>query len=188
MLARRARRRAFTLIELIVVIVILSVVAAAVAPRFAGDDSRRAEQAARNIRNLLSIAAHRDSLGSERLSVAYNTESKRLTLDTRRAATDGSHAWRSDPLTAVVELGPLALRSAAIDGHILDAGSFRVEFPEYEPRGMIELMLERPGTPETWSIVLLPGAVQADMNIGGATLQVVRPIDLDSEGSGASPW
>lgn len=187
--SRRVRApRAFTLIELIVVIVILAVVSAAVAPRLAGDESRRAGQAARSVRNLLSVAAHRDSLGSERLSVAYDAESKTIALETRRAAADGLRAWRVDALTPAVELGPLGIRSAAVDGQVLDAGSFRMEFPEHEPRCLIELTLERPGTSETWSIVLLPGAVQAEMVEAALSMQLVRPIDLDAQGSGGSPW
>ncbi|MBL8745346.1 MAG: prepilin-type N-terminal cleavage/methylation domain-containing protein [Phycisphaerae bacterium] len=179
---------AFTLIELIVVIVILSVVAAAVAPRFSGGDARRAEQAARNVRTLLSIAAHRDSLGSERLSLAYQQSSRTLTLETRRAAADGSRGWHADPLIAPAELGPLAIRSVSIDGRVLAEGDFRIEFPEHEPRGLIELTLERPGAAESWSIVLLPSSVQADMNPNGARQDLVRPIDLDAQGSGESPW
>lgn len=179
---------AFTLIELIVVIVILAVVAAAVAPRLSGSESRRASQAARGVRNLLSIAAHRDSLGSERLSVAYDAESKTIALETRRTAADGSREWRVDALTPAVELGGLGIRSAAVDGQVLDAGAFRIEFPEHEPRGLIELTLERPGTAETWAIVLLPGAVQAEMAEGAVAMELVRPVDLDADGSGDSPW
>lgn len=179
---------AFTLIELIVVIVLLSVVAAVFAPRLAGNEERRAEQSAREVRNLVSIAAHRDSLGSERMSVAYHADAGVLAIETRRAAPDGSHGWRPDALAASVRLSPLKMRSVAIDGQALDGAEFRVEFPDHEPRGVVEFVLERPGTADVWHIVLLPGAVQAQMNKGAMPANLLRPIDLDAQGSGASPW
>jgi hypothetical protein len=122
------------------------------------------------------------------LSVAYDAESKTIALEARRAAADGSRAWRVHALTPAVELGALGIRSVAVDGQMLDAGAFRIEFPEHEPRGLIELTLERPGTVEAWSIVLLPGAVQAEMVEAALSMELVRPIDLDAQGSGGSPW
>lgn len=43
-------RRAFTMVELIVVVVVMTVIAAAIVPRFAGNEARAAEQEARNVR------------------------------------------------------------------------------------------------------------------------------------------
>ncbi len=180
--------RAFTLIELIVALVILSVLAAAIAPRLGDDGARRAARAAIGVRNLLSVAAHRDSLGGERLAVAHDPEGRTVSLEAFRSASNGERVWRADPLTPAAGLGPLTMVSAALDGRVLDAGAWRIELPEHEPRPVIELTLERPGTKERWTIVLLPGATEAEIADAATLPMLARPVDLDAQGTGSSAW
>lgn len=184
----RGHPRAFTLIELIVVMVIISIVAAVIAPRLRRDAWRDAERAARGVRNLLSIAASRDSLGSERLVIEIDRESSTIALLSNRLASDGTHAARVDPLTPPMNFAPLTLRSAAVDGRVLEAATPRIEFPEYEPRGVIEVSMELAGTGGAWHVVLLPGATQAEVSNGGSLDAMLRPVDLDAQGGGESPW
>lgn len=181
-----ARRCAFTLIELIVVVIILSVVAAAIVPRLAADDSRRAALAARAARNLLSIAAHRDSLAGRRLAIAFERDSNSLALESLRA-DDAGPAWRTDPLIDPVPLDPLTLRAASLDGTAIDTPSWRVELPRHAPRPLITLSLEHTPSRAEWIVALLPAATQADLLKPGET-PALLPIDLDAQGLGRLPW
>lgn len=181
-----AGRLAFTLIELIVVVIVLSVIAAAIVPRLAGDDSRRAALAARAARNLLSIAAHRDSLGQSRFALAFDHDTNTLTLESLRA-DDASPTWRTDPLIDPVPLSPLTLRAASLDGTPIDTASWRVELPRHAPRPLITLNLEHEPSRAEWIVALLPAATQADLLRPGET-PALLPIDLDAQGLGRLPW
>lgn len=184
---RPRSRHAFTLIELIVVIVLLGILAAVLAPRLGSNEARRAEQTARSLRNLLSIAAHRDAVSTGRFAIAYDSESNSVTLESFRAPSpDSGGAWLPDPLTPPVALGSLALRDALLDGSALDARAWRIEFPRHQPRPAIELNLEQPSIRAMWTISLLPGAGQASIFMPGRT--ILRPIDLDAAGTGHTTW
>lgn len=182
-------RAGFTLIEVIVVIIILSVVAAVIAPRLGRENLRKADAAARGARNLLSIAASRDSLGGESLVIEYDPDARTLALLSRRRGGDTDGTVRPDPLTPAVMLSPLVVRNASIDGQVLSDGAFRIDFPDHEPRGLIEIVLEMPDSAgEAWTLALLPGATEAMLVNGSSLSAALRPIDLDAQGGGESPW
>lgn len=190
----RQSRRAFTLIELIVVIIILALAAGLLAPRLLRSRSAAARTSVDAITTLLSIAAHRDSIGAAPVSIAYDPAQPALTLRTRAPSAQSTHlaAWRNDHFIAPVTLSPLILRSALLDGRDIMPGPWTIDFPRHQPRPTIELHLEQPrdsGSPTSrWTILLLPGWTAARAADDLASNTIERPIDLDAAGNGDASW
>ena len=180
---------AFTLIELLVVVVLISVVSGLVAPRLLNFSRRDADESARAVRNLLSIAAHRDALASGRTALEYDAGARSLALLMHGAASgERAAGWRADPLVEPVALLSLTLESAALDGGELDPAGWRVTFPAHEPRGVIEIVLADAGAPpRRWRVALLPDAAEATLD-DEATRRTPASIDLDAQGRGEVIW
>lgn len=186
-------RRGFTLIELVVVVLLLAIVTGLIAPRLLDLSRRRADETARSVRNLLSIAAYRDAVGLQRLSLDYSQTDRTLSLLTLRAPPEGGTAsWQPDALIPPVMLDGVRVRSATLDGAALDLASWRVEFPRHQPRGAVEIVLQSEtetsgsGAPRLFVVSLLPSASEATIDAGAGTTPT--PIDLDATGMGASTW
>jgi prepilin-type N-terminal cleavage/methylation domain-containing protein len=186
-------RRGFTLIELVVVVLLLAIVTGLIAPRLLDLSRRRADETARSVRNLLSIAAYRDAVGQQRISLEYSQTDRTLALLTLRAPPEGgAAAWLPDALIPPVALEGVSIRSAMLDGAALDPASWRVEFPRHQPRGSVELVLQSDagvagaGSPSLFVVSLLPSASEATLDAGAGAVPV--PIDLDASGMGTSTW
>lgn len=192
--------RAFTLIELVVAVLVLGVIAAVIAPRLLDAGSRRAQENAREVVHLISVAARRDALGGRRQALEYDSAASTLSLLVLAApAPDGRTpgGWRADPLAPTVKLEGVRLREAAFDGRRQDPRGWRMEFPETGPRPELELVLE-PAAPQkiktAWTIDLLPSASAAWMDDGAsprgqaAAHAGLRSIDLDASGKGQQAW
>lgn len=193
----RSARRAFTLIELIVVVILLAVVTGLVAPRLLDVSRRKADETARAVRNLVSIAAYRDAVGTQRVALAYSRTDRTLALQTLRSpdggvGEGGPVQWLADPLVAPVLLEGMTLRSASMGGLALDVAQWRVEFPRHEPRGAIEIVMQAEtggttsGLPRLFTVSLLPSASEATLDAGAGGVET--PVDLDATGQGVSTW
>lgn len=182
-------RRAFTLVELVVVIVILAVVAGVAAPRLLGSRGRAAQNEAREVAALLSVAAHRSALGGGRLAVEYSGGDRALTLLRLGSAEEG---WVPDSLSTPVRLANARIAAAAADGAALPSGGWRVEFPTNDRRPDLLLIVQsatgvRPA--RVWTVGLPSFAAAAGIEEGD------RPasgwpvsFDLDAEGVGDQRW
>jgi prepilin-type N-terminal cleavage/methylation domain-containing protein len=182
-----ARRPAFTLLELIVVIILLAVVAAVIAPRLAGSPARDAERALERIADLLCVAAHRDSVGG-RHAIAFDPAAGSFVIESLRPDTTGGRAWRPDPFLPPARLNPLTLRAILLDGSPIypdPDGRWRIEFPEHEPRPLIEMRFESVDGAASHPLRLLPGAVRVEPR---SVASREAPIDLDAQGTGHSAW
>lgn len=191
--ARASRvARGFTLIELIVVVVLVAVVSGLIAPRVLDVGRRRTDEAARSVRNLLSIAAHRDAIGQQRLAIEHSDDPAALTLMSLRVpAGEADLRWAPDALVAPAPLDGLRVASVSLGGAALQSRGFRIEFPRHEPRQNIEIVLEedpppRAGAPRRFVVSLLAGSTQATLDAEAA--RVPASIDLDGAGRGTSTW
>lgn len=202
----RSSRGGFSLIELIVVIALLAVIAGAVMPRLLVGDDRRAEAAAKNIAALLSTAAHRDAVGADRMAIIYTPPTSAapatVALETLRRSEEGGAAeWKRDRFARPIEMGPIRLREARIDGRAPAGSDWRVDFVPGEQRPTLELVVETAtgdggtggtGGGSAWLIELLPYATAAEISRaargGAATGRAVRSIDLDASGQGTTVW
>jgi prepilin-type N-terminal cleavage/methylation domain-containing protein len=189
---RRGRhnpRAAFTLIELIVVVVVLVVLAAAVAPRLAAMGGRETRASALAVGDVVSTAARRDALTSQRVAVSFDADRRRVALATLVADADGAVGqWREDRLIPAVDLGDTRLVDALADGVPLDSRGWRVEFPQGGRRPMLQLVLGDPNGKEFWRVELPSTAAHATVAPGNALGMSDQSIDLDAIGQGTTPW
>jgi prepilin-type N-terminal cleavage/methylation domain-containing protein len=184
-------RTAFTIVEVIVVVVILVILAAAVGPRLAAMGGREVRASAMEVGELVSVAARRDALTSQRVAIEFEGDKGRLVLMTVDAAPAGGGAvaqWREDRLIPPVMLGKTKIADALMDGVSLDARGWRVEFPQGGRRPALELILSDAKGKEHWRVELPSSAAQAAIAPGNALGMSDQAIDLDASGGGTSPW
>jgi len=178
--------RAFTLLELVVVMILLGITAGLVAPRLGSLAPRRAEAAARDVRTLLSVVGHRDSVPGPALALRFDAASSTLAVD---RLDPQAKDWRPDPLLAPASTQGLKLTQALADGVPLDTTSFRLELPRSAPRPTLELTFESASTPVTTHRILwLSSSAEAQLAAPSSPTTFPAPIDLDAAGLGEVAW
>jgi hypothetical protein len=175
------------------VAVILVVLAAAVGPRLAAMGGREVRANALAVGDLVSVAARRDALTSQRVAIEFQGEKGRLVLlamDAVPAQGGGSASaeWREDRLIPAVQLGDTKITDALMDGVALDPRGWRVEFPQGGRRPSLELILSDAKNKEHWRVDLPSSAAHAAVSPGNALGMSDQAVDLDASGGGTSPW
>src|SRR5258706_8186962 len=107
------------MVELIVVVVILVILAAAVGPRLAAMGGREVRASAMEVGDLISVAARRDALTSQRVAIEFEGDKSRLVLMTMDVAPSQGGSplaeWREDKLIPPVLLGSTKITDASTD-------------------------------------------------------------------------
>lgn len=189
-----ARRRAFSLVEVIVVCVLLGILAAVAAPRFTNVSGRRAEASVREFAELVSSAAARDQLTGQAVALDYDAATRTLRLYVPAEETGNNRSlssdagWRPDPLSRGVELDSATVISATQDFEELDVAKWRVEFPRTEPRPRLVITVQQDVGDRRWAIVLTPSGTRASMVDPALAAQDTDSIDLDATGKKSSAW
>ncbi|MCC6321650.1 MAG: prepilin-type N-terminal cleavage/methylation domain-containing protein [Phycisphaerales bacterium] len=211
--AARARRGAFTLVEMVVVIIILGVLAGVTLPRLFGNESRRLDVETQTVQRMLSIVAERGSLIPEPVAIDFDGETSTFRIMARRkgaafvakrAGVDAQPAqdWATDSLVEPVTLARTRLANAWIDGRPLPKRAWRVVFNPGEQRPALVLQIEAisggiaPGGGDSkpvWQIALGSDDAAATRTAisaarSGAPLATSRAIDLDATGKGDKAW
>ena len=181
----RAARPGFSIVEIIVVLVIMAVLAAAVVPRLAAMSGRQTRADAETVAELLSIAARRDELTSQRVALDYDADRSSLRLLTRR--TD-SGEWRQDPLAPDAQLNGSVVESVESEGVELDSRHFRIEFPQGSRRPSLSLVLTDDRKRESWRVSLSAGASRAALAPASSRVLPDGSIDLDAAGKAEEAW
>lgn len=197
--------RAFTLLEILVVIVILGILATAIVPRMLDVGKRQAEQEARSVQRLLSIAAEKSAVWNQPVAVDFQDDKHTLSIWTMKedakASADTTGAarvrWVYDGLVEPVVLDRLRISTATQDGQSLAATKWRVSFSPGQPRPVVAINLEPKSERDgpRWSVTLPAGEANATRTAsggstsgGGAFGAPSRSIDLDDTGKGETPW
>lgn len=193
----------FTLIEAIAAVIIIGIVAGLVAPRLLSG-TRRAESEVKAFASLLSAAAQRDAIGSERLMVRFEPGEARegtvpsVGLYVLRWRDDGSRfgsvAWRPDPMVPTLRLNEIEVRQVTLGSVQERGGAWVLEFPETEPRYPLQLelgMKDGDRQSSRWWVSLSSYATAARVFRSEAELRspaAVTAVDLDGLGMGERAW
>lgn len=185
----------FTMIELIVVIVLFSVLAGAIMPRLVSWQGRKPEQEAYAIGELLSTAAKRDALTSQRVALDFDAQRACFRIMSYQEQFDYAGrpigaAWKDDILAGFVNLEETKVVSASADGAALDPGQFRVEFAPGASRPEVEIVLEDSEGVRGYIIALASGAWRARVldRAAGVVTSDAGVIDLDATVGSEQPW
>ena len=91
---KAALASAFTLIEMLVVVVIISILAAAMIPSMLNVGQRQAEQEARAVQRLLSIAAEKADVWNQPVAIDFAGDKSTFTIWSQRARIPRRHRTR----------------------------------------------------------------------------------------------
>lgn len=175
------------MIELIVVVILLSVLVGLITPRMLGWTRRQTEATALKFADLLSAAARRDVLSSQRVAIDF--DAKRASARVQVLAISGAQsAWQGDPLVPDVLFNEVALTSITSDGVTLDPSSWRIEFSAGASRPAIGAVLVGDSGKETYRVDLPARGTRAIVTQGETPPQGIEPEDLDAEGKAESSW
>jgi type II secretory pathway pseudopilin PulG len=177
------------MIEVIVVVVIIAVLAGVMVPRVVSSSGREARRSAEATAEVLSAAARRDSISSQRVAIDFDADLSTLRLVKLGTNARGEEAWVDDPLAPRAEMGSAVMTSASMDAVALDAASrFRVEFPVMGRRPDLTLVIEDSRRREVYRVVLSSSAVRARVIMPGQSLDASAVVDLDAMGKGEQAW
>lgn len=215
----------FTLLELVLVIVLMAVLAGVTLPRLAGNERRQAELELGAVETFLTAAAEREAFTSQPIGISFDASAAQggrssrgatepsitgqLTFWVRRTVDPKKSEvpeWVQDPLVPPVRLSVLTLREATAGGLKLEPRSWRVNFPQSEPRPNLSLLFSmvsagtsgsssgRSVVGSAWQVDLPSESVTPVRTPMAASFapHVVAPrsrsIDLDATGQGNQAW
>lgn len=149
----------------------MAVLAGAVIPRMISATSRKARAVVDSTADLLTLAAARDRLSSQRIALDFDISRERLVLmklvyDDPESLSPGSSHWEEDILYPIVSFDAADLKSVSTDGVDLDPRKWRIEFPKLERRPNISLEITTLDGASRW-IVYLGGASSRAMVYDG---------------------
>lgn len=176
------------------VIVIIAIAAAAIAPRFSRDDSRRAETSALAVREVFSAAAARAELTGSRVALVYDPAARALKLMEYRwsgAAADWTAPgrWTEDGLVPPATLDGAEFTSVRADAFEADPASWTVEFAPGARRPSITAVVTQTGGGRAWRIDLPGGSMRAEISDAASpSPSSAAAADLDATGRQEDPW
>ncbi len=173
---------------------IIAIAAAAIAPRIARDDGRRAEASARAVREVLSAAATRAELTGSRVALTFDAEARALRVMEFRWASeptdwDAGARWAEDTLIPAAVLDDAELASVRADAAPIDPDRWTVEFGHGTRRPGLDLVVRQVNADRAWRIALPAGSLRAEIAPAGTSAPPTMPVvDLDAEGREDDPW
>lgn len=195
-LARRllpvgARRRAFTLIEVLIVLIIIAVVLGVAAPRLSAISGGKTRSAAQQTAAILSAVARREQLSSQPIALDFDLKTGRLVALSKRPTADGSFPdWSADPLVASADLSIAPPTAVMLGDDSLDASGFRIDLRSVSPRPTIRISLQGDDAIRPITVVLPAGRLTARIAAADEGPEVDGDVlvDLDAAGKGDEAW
>lgn len=182
-------RTGMTIVEVVVVIVILAIATGVIAPRLMTVGRDSALPAAERTRDLLSQAARRERFGNQQLMLAH--DATRMTLSLRVRDQDenaaGEGAWRTDVLSAPVDVSRVVMEKVEAGTAVLPTGDWTLPLSGGEGRPAISITLLDGRTGARYVVELGGQAISAAVR-KPEEATTDRSIDLDSRGLREDPW
>lgn len=191
------RRRGFTLIEIVVAAAILAIIAVAMIPRLTSMGRRQGDVLAERISDLLTMFAHRESLGVQQVGLWHDSQAGTLSvlvMDVNPDDPDAPPAWRPDRMVEPVLIPDgFAVDEIIVDGQPEDgADEWMVTSTPAGGRPSLELRLVGDGVDIR---LLLPSSgflpLRVDLDESGEPRQETTTrveVDLDDSGRDHEPW
>jgi type II secretory pathway pseudopilin PulG len=186
------------MIEALVAIVIVALLATLVVPRFIATASRQAEVEAQGVSMLLSAAAARASISSDRVAIEYDQATRLLKTEVASEDQDGVVIWRVPATVRPMTLTTTAIESTLIGARVVDASTgWRVEFGAGRDRPIISVLLTLPGVRPgedglRWQVDLPAGESAGSVRSLGEGMAWSpsrgRGVDLDETGRRTKTW
>ncbi|MGI9014602.1 MAG: type II secretion system protein [Phycisphaerales bacterium] len=191
--AQRAARCGFTLIEMIIVVGLLAIVVGMTVPRLTGNARQATVLAADSVADMLTLFAHRETMGNDRIALGYDSGSRAIML----LELVGDPQNPGDPLRWAIDryVKPVRLPddtrivSVLEDNIRLDADEWMIPVIPGQGRPSIELTIE--GATATVSIALPAHALAAHVVVDGIRREgdEFRSVtDLDALGRDQEVW
>lgn len=172
---------------MLVVITVIVLMAGLVLPRFAGMGRKRAIASVEAAADLLTMFAHRESIGDSNLGLMYDAARRELSIVALQTDDDGERLWIFDPyVQPVVFPEELELLEALQNGQSVGRQDWFVPLSASTERPAIELRFDAMDLAAT---VFLPAnAGSAEILYGDDVSQRPVPIDLDAQGRDREVW
>ncbi len=191
--APRARRSAFTLIEVMVTIVILSVLVGMVAVRSRSDIRQRRDVFVVKLNAMLETIAFRTSMSQDRIALTWDGSRNAIGVERLFRETEDLDAqWQPDLLIQdiVFDDPEIFITDIRFNGQGIDLSDVvRTEFSPFEMRPMIELELQ---WGNDYDLIQLLSHASMPVRFGlGAPSNPdgeLRSVDLDDEGLTEEEW
>jgi len=179
--------------------IVLVILAALILPRMTSNEARRARLEVDRVATLVSNAATRDALSSDRVALEYRDDPSTLSVAILRPEDpnrplDSRLLWQPDRLLAPVTLDATRVERAEVDGGTYSRAPWRIVLTDPELPPAIQLVLVSQGARRegAWTVTLGEGALSAAVSSGdtsGRSRFVDEgAVDLDAIGMRDEPW
>lgn len=182
------RRNAFTLVEVLVVVAVVALLAGLAVTRFTGTERRRIVNTFEQAAELLTMLAHRESMGDANLGLMYDAARGELSIVSLIVDDGGNRSWRFDPYVPMLRLPEtVELVGVLENGRPIGRGDLFIPMIGRGERPALELLFSASDGLEA-SVYLAPYAVAAELFYVGRPQPRAVPIDLDELGRDREVW
>lgn len=172
---------------MLVVVTVIALMAGLILPRFAGMGRRRAIAAVEATADLLTMFAHRESIGDANLGLMYDSQRREISIVSLQVDDEGDRQWIFDRFNQPVAFPEeLELLEALQNGQSVGRQDWFVPLSASTERPSIEIRFDALGLDAT---VFLPASGgSAEILYGDAVSQRPAPVDLDAQGRDREVW
>lgn len=170
--------------------VLLGLLASLIIPRVVGQEERRTDLFLRQVQDLVTMFAFRESMGAEQVGIWQNPLERSLELVILR--TDPEYPedppqWVSDPLTPRVVLPEnVFISDARMDGQSMGMEDWLITSSPGSIRPSVEIDI---ATERSVTTIALPSYAVTALRDDEASGQSIREVfDLDSSGRDREDW
>ncbi len=186
----RSMPTGFTLVEVMIALILLALLTSIIVPRLAGQDERRADKFVRELQDVLTVFAFRDSTSATQCCLWLNPSDRSIRIYnkvTDENAPEDPPSWQPDRFTAPVFIpANVSLLDTRLDGDSIGTEEWQIVSIPGTTRPAIEIDVQGP---VSWTTVALePFSITAS-KVGEGDRYAARTVfDLDAAGRDQEDW